>query len=130
MTSDAGADESGEPDTDAPEREVETSDETDAAPKTGVSDKKKKNQRLARLRRRSIAVRAYDFVGQAHDLSGIIFMEIQKVTDLPPERNSMCIFLKNTFPTDYTSDADHFRYGSFRCGIAWTKDPADQSGQS
>ena len=89
MTSDTGADESGEPDTDVPEKDLETSDETDAASKSGSSEKKQKNQRLARLRRRSIAVRAYDFAGNQHDLSGIIFMEILKVTDLPPERNSM-----------------------------------------
>jgi phosphatidylserine decarboxylase len=44
-----------------------------------------KRRRLARLRRKSIAVRAYDFVSS--DMAGIIFMEIVKVTDLPPEHN-------------------------------------------
>ena len=57
----------------------ENDNETTFKPKT---DKKK---RLARLRRKSIAVRAYDFL--TSDIAGIIFMEIVKVTDLPPERN-------------------------------------------
>lgn len=57
---------------------------TDAAQKDVVKEKKK---RLARLRRKSIAARAYNFLGADNDVSGIIFMEIVKVTDLPPERN-------------------------------------------
>jgi len=87
-TSEAGAagDEDLEPE-DA-EDEPDTSDETDSTSKSGVSEKKKKKKRLARLRRKSIAVRAYEFTGIDSDVSGIIFMEIQKITDLPPERNS------------------------------------------
>ena len=70
-----GATENGE---DA-ENDHETSDEKAA--------KKEKKKRMARLRRKSIAVRAYEFVGGAGDVSGIIFMEILRITDLPPERN-------------------------------------------
>jgi phosphatidylserine decarboxylase len=67
------------------ENDHETSDETDE-PSVKVT-KKEKKKRMARLRRKSIAVRAYEFVGGAGDVSGIIFMEILKITDLPPERN-------------------------------------------
>ena len=67
------------------EHEHETSDETDEP--SGKAAKKEKKKRKARLRRQSIAVRAYEFVGGVGDVSGIIFMEILKITDLPPERN-------------------------------------------
>ena len=73
------------------DKEIETSDETDSVSKPGSAEKKKKKQRLARLRRRSIAVRAYDFMGKDHDVSGVIFMQILKATDLPPERNGKAI---------------------------------------
>ncbi|RMZ75732.1 hypothetical protein DV737_g5137, partial [Chaetothyriales sp. CBS 132003] len=49
-----------------------------------TNEKKKK---LAMLRRKSIAVRAYDFLGGVNSIAGMIFMEIVQVTDLPPERN-------------------------------------------
>lgn len=50
---------------------------------------KKKKKKLARLRRRATIVRGYEFSGKDSDISGMIFMEIVKATDLPPERNSM-----------------------------------------
>jgi len=69
--------------------EVElTSDETDEPSKAAREDKQAKKKRLARLRRKSIAVRSYEFIGKDSDVSGIIFMEIQKINDLPPESNS------------------------------------------
>jgi phosphatidylserine decarboxylase len=67
------------------ENDHETSDETDEP--SGKAAKKEKKKRKARLRRKSIAVRAYEFVGGVGDVSGIIFMEILKITGLPPERN-------------------------------------------
>jgi phosphatidylserine decarboxylase len=76
-------------DGDEAENDHETSDETDEP--SGKAAKKEKKKRMARLRRKSIAVRAYEFVGGAGDVSGIIFMEILKITDLPPERNCKCI---------------------------------------
>jgi phosphatidylserine decarboxylase len=66
----------------------DTSDETDSTSKSGILDKQAKKKRLARLRRRSIAVRTYEFVGKDSDVSGLILVEILKITDLPPERNS------------------------------------------
>lgn len=50
-------------------------------------EKRKRKRRIARLRRKSIAVRAYEFTGNS-DVAGVIFLEVVKVTDLPPERNS------------------------------------------
>lgn len=63
--------------------------ETDSQSDAGSAvDKKKKKRKLAVLRRKSIAARAYEFVGKDSDISGMIFMELVKVTDLPPERNA------------------------------------------
>ena len=77
---------------DLDEDEDESAVETDASTtgKTGdqMAQKKQKKKRLARLRRKSIAVRAYEFASRDSDVSGILFMEISKITDLPPERNS------------------------------------------
>lgn len=72
-------------DGDDAENEHETSDETDEPSEKAA--KKEKKKRIARLRRKSIAVRAYEFVGGVGDVSGIIFMEMLKITDLPPEKN-------------------------------------------
>ncbi|KAI5244212.1 hypothetical protein E4T42_07145 [Aureobasidium subglaciale] len=49
------------------------------------SEKRKKRHRLARLKRKT-KLRAYEFNGMSA-VAGVLFVEIQKVTDLPPERN-------------------------------------------
>lgn len=64
--------------------EGETDSQSDVS---SVTDKKKKKKKLAILRRKSIAARAYEFVGKESDISGMIFMELVKVADLPPEKN-------------------------------------------
>ena len=76
-----------EADEDDDEDDLETGNEADTPSKPGVAAKKEKKKRLARLRRKSIAVRGYDFTGGNADVAGMIFLEIVKVTDLPPERN-------------------------------------------
>jgi phosphatidylserine decarboxylase len=69
-------------------KDEETSDETEDQTKPGLSEKKKKKRKLKMLRRKSRAIRAYEFTGKDSDVSGIIFLEIQKIKDLPPEKNS------------------------------------------
>ena len=54
---------------------------------SSTTDKKKKKKKLAILRRKSIAARAYEFTSKDSDIAGMIFMELNKVTDLPPEKN-------------------------------------------
>ncbi|EAW09922.1 putative phosphatidylserine decarboxylase Psd2 [Aspergillus clavatus NRRL 1] len=73
-------------DSDDVDKDEETSDETDDLTKPEVVEKRRKRLRLARLKRKSLAARAYQFSG-AGNVQGIVFMEIVKVTDLPPERN-------------------------------------------
>ncbi|CAG8282643.1 unnamed protein product, partial [Penicillium nalgiovense] len=70
------------------ERDDETSDEADdQAGGPEVGEKRRRRLRLARLRRKSLAARAYQFSGSGTGVQGIVFMEIVRVTDLPPERN-------------------------------------------
>ncbi|KAJ5626202.1 Phosphatidylserine decarboxylase-related protein [Penicillium lagena] len=69
------------------DRDEETSDETDDPSKAEVVEKRRRRLRLARLKRKSLAARAYQFSGSGTGVQGIMFMEVVKVTDLPPERN-------------------------------------------
>lgn len=71
------------------DKEDETSDETDDPTKPEVVEKRKRRLRIARLKRKSIAARAYQFVGAGKGVDGIVFMEISKITNLPPEKNGM-----------------------------------------
>jgi phosphatidylserine decarboxylase len=68
-------------------KDEETSDETEDQTKPD-SEKKKKKRKLKMLRRKSRAIRSYEFTGKDSDVSGIIFLAIGKITDLPPEKNS------------------------------------------
>ncbi|KAI9705074.1 MAG: hypothetical protein M1836_006857 [Candelina mexicana] len=67
------------------DKDEDTSDETDDPSKPGVAEKRKKKLRLAKLKKKTKA-RAYEFTGGS-DCVGIVFIEIAKITDLPPERN-------------------------------------------
>ena len=70
------------------EKNLEISDETDDPTKPAKTEKEKRRRRLKmkRLKKRAKA-RAYEFTGGT-DVVGIVFLEICKITDLPPERNS------------------------------------------
>ncbi|KAL8650827.1 MAG: hypothetical protein Q9210_003596 [Variospora velana] len=72
-------------DDDEDDNDLDTSDETEEPGKLDVTGKKTKNLRLKRLRKKSKA-RAYEFTGGT-DVVGIVFIEICRITDLPPERN-------------------------------------------
>lgn len=65
----------------------ETSDEADDPSRPESVEKKRRRLRLAKLKRKKKA-RAYEFSGGS-DVVGIVFLEIRRITDLPPERNSM-----------------------------------------
>ncbi|CAL5867907.1 uncharacterized protein PFLUO_LOCUS2129 [Penicillium psychrofluorescens] len=69
------------------DRDEETSDETDDPSKPEVVEKRRRRLRMARLKRKSLAARAYQFSGSGSGVQGIMFVEVVRVTDLPPERN-------------------------------------------
>ena len=79
-------DDDDDDDEDGEEKSPETSDETEESGKLDVGEKKRRKLRLKKLRRKTKA-RAYEFTGGT-DVVGIVFVEICKITDLPPERNS------------------------------------------
>lgn len=74
-------------DDDDDDKDLETSDETDDPLKPGATEKEKRKRklRLAKLKKKTKA-RAYEFTGGS-DIVGIVFLDISKITDLPPERN-------------------------------------------
>lgn len=66
--------------------EEESSDETDDLDKAEKKkEKKRKRLRMKKLRRKA-KERVYEFYGSS-DVAGVLFLEIQKITDLPPEKN-------------------------------------------
>lgn len=90
------------------EKSPETSDETDdpAKPAGTEKEKRKRRLRMKRLKKRAKA-RAYEFTGGT-DVVGIVFLEICKITDLPPERNSKrTVSVCSLKPADlFNSDKD------------------------
>ncbi|RAL59411.1 hypothetical protein DID88_006785 [Monilinia fructigena] len=64
---------------------TEPSDETDDPSKPENVEKRRKRLRLKGLRKKK-QLSAYEFSGES-EVVGIVFLEIGKVTDLPPERN-------------------------------------------
>ncbi|KAI6803205.1 hypothetical protein KC360_g658 [Hortaea werneckii] len=65
----------------------ETADEGTRTPE-GTPDERKKRRRrekLKKLKRRS-KLKTYEFSGMS-DVSGVLFLEINRISDLPPERN-------------------------------------------
>jgi phosphatidylserine decarboxylase len=83
-----------EDDADEDDETVEpTSDETDDTSKPESAEKK---LRLARLKRKKKAI-AYEFM-HGSDVVGIVFLEISRITDLPPERNGKSLLLFFNMP--------------------------------
>ncbi|EME50121.1 hypothetical protein DOTSEDRAFT_68851 [Dothistroma septosporum NZE10] len=70
--------------------EKDPSDETDDGTRTptGTPDEKQKNRRRRKLKRlrHKTKLKAYEF-GSTSDVAGVLFLEINRVTDLPPEKN-------------------------------------------
>ena len=75
------------------ETEEKVFEETDDQP--NIAEKRRRRSRIARLKRKSIAVRAYEFSGAKDGVSGIVFMEINRVLDLPPEKNGGYHFISS-----------------------------------
>lgn len=105
------------------DEDQETSDETDGLTKPEIVEKRRRRLRLARLKRKSLAARAYQFSGSGTGVQGIVFVEIVRVTDLPPERNGM-LYQSSLVPPMYQiinippSDANVLRYGSVCCDFS------------
>lgn len=67
--------------------EEESSDETqDESKKAEKRERRRKKLRLARLKKKAKQLSAYEYSDKG-DVAGVLFLEIQKITDLPPESN-------------------------------------------
>ena len=82
-------------DLDENDKDEETSDETDDPTKPEIVEKRRRRLRIARLKRKSLAARAYQFSGASNGVQGVIFVEINRITNLPPEKNSKKDCLSN-----------------------------------
>jgi phosphatidylserine decarboxylase len=73
--------------TDADDDDEDSSDEAqDESKKAEKREKRRKRLRLARLKKKAKQMSGYEYSSNG-DVAGVLFLEIQKVTDLPPERN-------------------------------------------
>ncbi|KAF2681648.1 hypothetical protein K458DRAFT_420415 [Lentithecium fluviatile CBS 122367] len=71
----------------AEDEDEESSDEAlDESKKAEKREKRRKKLRLARLKRKASKLRAYEFSDKT-EVAGVLFLEITKITDLPPEKN-------------------------------------------
>lgn len=68
----------------------EPSDETDEGPPTpsGEVEEKQRRRRRAKIKKlkRKSKLKAYEF-SNTSDVAGVLFLEINRITDLPPEKN-------------------------------------------
>lgn len=113
-------------DDDEEEKDLETSDETDDPIKAGGTEKRKKKLRLARLKKKTKA-RAYEFSGGT-DVIGIVFLDIGKITDLPPERNRRSptvLHCMACWVLTSNSNKNIVRYGSLRGSLFGSEDLSD-----
>ncbi|TQS35373.1 hypothetical protein Golomagni_04208 [Golovinomyces magnicellulatus] len=65
--------------------DYEQSGESDATTKSGTTEKRRRKLKLRSLRKKK-NMTGYEFSGNG-EVVGIVFLEICKITDLPPERN-------------------------------------------
>ena len=69
-----------------PDEDDDDAGDSEDPSRAETPEKRKRRLKIARIRRRATR-RAYEFSGLS-DLAGVLFLEISKITDLPPERNS------------------------------------------
>ncbi|KAG0652832.1 Phosphatidylserine decarboxylase alpha chain [Hyphodiscus hymeniophilus] len=81
----AGGEAIGEDEEEYCDDEEDPSDETDDPTKPEAIEKRKRKLRIKGLRKKKQSS-GYEFTGGS-DVVGIVFLEINKITDLPPERN-------------------------------------------
>lgn len=81
------------------EDEEESSDEAqDESKKAEKREKRRKKLKLAKLKKKAKQIRGYEYSSNG-DVAGVLFLEIQKITDLPPERNGEFCDVNRVTPT-------------------------------
>jgi phosphatidylserine decarboxylase len=101
------------------DEEEEASDEVqDESKKAEVKEKRRRRLRLAKLKRK-VKQRAYEF-SEHTEVAGVLFLEIVKITDLPPEKNSKYQLQSVRFWISLIhmcSDPHFVRHGSVCCHV-------------
>ena len=78
---------SGDLDADEEADQTEPCADTDESKNQETVEGKRRRKRMAILKRKA-KQRGYEFTNGS-DVAGVLFLEIQRITDLPPERNGM-----------------------------------------
>lgn len=78
---------SGEVDEDEEVEQTEPLTDADDTKTPETVEHKRRRKRMAILKRK-VKLREYEFTNGS-DVAGVLFLEVQRITDLPPERNSM-----------------------------------------
>ncbi|KAJ4356600.1 phosphatidylserine decarboxylase [Didymosphaeria variabile] len=78
--------ESAENDDEADEEEESSDEALDESKKAEKREKRRKRLRLARLKKKANKLRSYEFSDKT-EVAGVLFLEISKIIDLPPEKN-------------------------------------------
>jgi phosphatidylserine decarboxylase len=85
------------------QEEEESSDEAqDESQKAEKNEKRRRKLRLAKLKKKA-KLRAYELSDKT-EVAGVLFLEIVKITDLPPERNSKLSMVLSLQRLTTTSD--------------------------
>jgi hypothetical protein len=99
--------------------EQETPPDNDGTPET--EEKKKRRLRIARLKKKA-KLQGYEFTNGSA-VAGVLFIEIQKINDLPPERNGkLSRRIEACNHLTQPSYSNFFRYGSICCDLPRPKD--------
>lgn len=72
--------------TDAEDDEESSDEVNDESKKAEKREKRRKKLKLAKLRKKAKQLSGYEYSSNG-DVAGVLFLEIQRITDLPPERN-------------------------------------------
>jgi phosphatidylserine decarboxylase len=112
------------------EDDEESSDEAqDESKKAEKREKRRKRLRMARLKKKAKQMSGYEYSSNG-DIAGVLFLEIQKVTDLPPERNG--VYLPRTVPcasSSHLSDTNLVRHGPLCRDLARQEDVPNEDSQ-
>jgi phosphatidylserine decarboxylase len=71
---------------DESEQQAQAAQQQDGAAEPAATERRKKRRmRVARIRKKA-KEKGYEFIN-GNPIAGVLFVEIQRITDLPPERN-------------------------------------------
>lgn len=111
------------------EDESSSDEAQDESKKAEKREKRRKKLKLAKLKRKAKGKTGYEY-SSTGDIAGVLFLEIQKCTDLPPERNGELFLTAQIGACSFiSSHSNHIRYGPFCRDVAWQEDIPNQNNQ-